>query len=496
MRFDEYERYDGLGLADLVARSEVLPSELTEIAISRIEAINPKLNAVVHTMFETGRDSAAQPQHGPFAGVPFLLKDMFASVAGEPMTMGSRALADFKPDYDCTVVQRYRAAGLVFLGKTNMSEFGLMPVSEPELFGPALNPWNLNHSPGGSSGGAAAAVASGMVPIAHAVDGGGSTRIPASCCGLFGLKPSRGRLPYGPAVDLKGGWAGGAMEHVVTRSIRDSAAMLDATHGAEPGAPYSAPAPESPFLTALDSEPRQLRIALTRDPLLGNQTHADCVAAVDDAASLCADLGHEVEEAHPPLQKQKVTVAFLIVIASELAHAVTLFEEHAGRTPAMGEFEPATRALMMIGKRLRSADLADALSVMRRVTFDLADFFERYDLLLTPTMAFPPPRIGELALRKSELLQLSLLRALPSRLLSLKALEEMSGQVFEKTANPMLFNITGQPAMSVPLFWNRDGLPIGVQFAGRFGEEAMLFALAHQLEQARPWFDRRPAAIA
>ena len=496
MRFDEYERYDGLGLGDLVARSEVSASELAEIAISRIEAINPKLNAVVHTMFESGRDSAAQPQHGPFAGVPFLLKDMFASVAGEPMTMGSRALADFRPDYDCTVVRRYRAAGLVFLGKTNMSEFGLMPVSEPDLFGPALNPWNLNHTPGGSSGGAAAAVASGMVPVAHAVDGGGSTRIPASCCGLFGLKPSRGRLPYGPAVDLKGGWAGGAMEHVVTRSVRDSAALLDATHGAEPGDPYSAAAPESPFLAALDSEPRQLRIAFTRDPLLGNQTHPDCIAAADDAASLCADLGHEVEEAHPPLPKQKVTVAFLIVIASELAHALTLFREHAGRTPAMGEFEPATRALMMIGQRLKSADLADALSVLRRVTFDLAGFFERHDILLTPTMAFPPPRIGELALRKSELLQLSLLRALPSRFLSLKALEEMSGQVFEKTANPMLFNITGQPAMSVPLFWNKDGLPIGVQFAGRFGEEATLFALAHQLEQARPWFDRRPAAIA
>ena len=495
MTFDEYDRYDGLGLADLVARSEVSAGELAETAISRIEALNPKLNAVVHTMFESGRRSAAAPPQGPFAGVPFLLKDMFASVAGEPMTMGSRALADFKPDYDCTVVQRYRAAGLVFLGKTNMSEFGLMPVSEPALFGPALNPWDLNHSPGGSSGGAAAAVASGMVPLAHAVDGGGSIRIPASCCGLFGLKPSRGRLPYGPAVDLKGGWAGGAMEHVVTWSVRDSAAMLDATHGAEPGAPYTAPAPEGPFLAALDAKPQQLRIAFTRDPLMGSQTHPDCVAAVEDAASFCADLGHDVEEAHPPLSKQTVTNAFLVVIASELAHAVTLFKEHAGRTPDMGEFEPATRALMMIGQRLKSVDLADALSVLRRVTFDLAGFFQQYDLLLTPTMAFPPPRIGELALRKSELLQLSLLRALPSRFLSLKALEEMSGQVFERTANPMLFNITGQPAMSVPLFWNTDGLPIGIQFAGRFGDEATLFALAHQLEQARPWFDRRPAAI-
>lgn len=495
MTFHEYDRYDGLGLADLVARLDVSARELAETAIARIEASNPHINAVVHTMFDSARHSADALPQGPFGGVPFLLKDMFASVAGEPMTMGSRALANFRPDYDCTMVQRYRAAGLLFLGKTNMSEFGLMPVSEPALFGPTRNPWDLGHSAGGSSGGAAAAVASGMVPVAHAVDGGGSIRIPASCCGLFGFKPSRGRQPYGPSVDLKGGWAGGAMEHVVSRSVRDSAALLDATHGVEPGAPYEAPAPTASFMAALDREPGPLRIAFTSEPLLGSRTHPDCIAAVEDAAALCADLGHHVDITHPPLSKQDVIMAFLVVIASECAHALTTIREYTGRTPTMNEFEPQTRAVMMIGQRLKSTDLANALSVLRRVTFDIAAFFAKYDLLLTPTMAFPPPRVGELALRKSELLALSVLRLLPSRFLSLKALEEMSGQVFERTANPMLFNMTGQPAMSVPLFWNADGLPIGVQFAGRFGDEATLFALARQLEQARPWFDRRPPPI-
>lgn len=491
--FREYEKHDALGLADLVRKGEVTSAELLEAALSRIEARNPSLNAVIHRMDARARRTAeGQLGEGPFKGVPLLLKDLMGTLAGEPETYGSRLLADHVPDHDSELVARLQRAGFVVAGKTNCPEYGIMGVTEPKLFGPTRNPWNTEHTPGGSSGGSAAAVAAGMVPLAHANDGGGSIRIPASCTGLFGLKPSRGRNPLGP--DYGEGWGGMVVEHAVTRSVRDSATLLDATRGLDPGAPYAAPAPERPYAEELAREPGRLRIAFTTESLYGESTHPDCRAAVEDVAKLCEGLGHEVERAHPPYDKAALRRAYLQVVAVSVARLVDDYAARLGKKVDPDQVELETWLLYLIGHRLTATEYAEAVEQMHAAGRRLAPFFERYDVLLTSTLAHPPARIGAFASKLLEQALMRTLRTVPARRLLLVALDQMAAEKLEATANTMLFNQTGQPAMSVPLHWSSEGLPIGTQFAARYGEEDLLLRLAHQLESARPWWDRRPEA--
>ncbi|MGE5236009.1 MAG: amidase [Acidobacteriota bacterium] len=490
----DYESYDGLGLAELIRRREVTAREVLEAAIARIEERNGAVNAVVHEMFASARRAAAAViADGPFAGVPFLLKDLLAACVGEPLTSSCRFLASHVPDHDSELVARHRRAGLIIVGKTNTPELGILGVTEPVLHGPTRNPWQLDHTPGGSSGGSAAAVAVGMVPLAHGGDGGGSIRIPASCCGVFGLKPSRGRNPLGP--DFGESWCGMVQEHALTRSVRDSAALLDATCGPDLGAPYFAPPPAKPYLAEVGTDPGRRRIAFTTASLFGETTHPDCRAAVEDAARLCESLGHLVTEAAPTLDKAPLRRAYLAVVAVNTARAIELAGEIMGRLPTPDGFERETWFLGVIGRHMPASEYQAAIDHLHTVRRSVAAFFEGHDLLLTPTLAHPPARIGALAPTSVQRLTMRVLTAAPSRALLARALDEMAGEAFEATANTMLFNQTGQPAMSVPLWWNREGLPIGAQFAARFGEEDLLFRIAGQLESARPWFARRPPLV-
>ncbi len=492
--FDDYAAHDGLGLAALVKSRQVSPGELLEAAVDRITARNPALNAVIRTRYDAARREATQVDlAAPFCGVPFLVKDLLATLAGEPTGQGSRLLGSLPMPQDSTLVQRWRAAGLLILGRSNTPEFGLTPYTEPLATGPTRNPWSLAHTPGGSSGGSAAAVAARMVPVASGGDGGGSIRIPASCCGLFGLKPSRGATPTGPVLGTL--WQGMAVEHVLSRSVRDSAALLDATAGADPGAPWAAPALGAPLLQAVARPPGQLRIAFSHRPLLGRTVHADCVAAVQDVATLLQSLGHAVEEAAPPVDRQALEPAFVTVLAAETAAEIAGLQQLLGRRLAPSELEPATAALGLLGRSLRAADLALAQRTLHGAARALVPFFQRHDLLLTPTLGGPPALLGAQQPSAAEQRLMRLVTALGagSLLRQPAVLQPLLDKTFDTIPFTALFNITGQPAMSVPLCWNAAGLPIGVQLAGRFGEDALLLRLAGQLEQARPWFHRVPA---
>ncbi|MBX3146169.1 MAG: amidase [Gemmatimonadales bacterium] len=491
MNLAEYLSYDGLGLAQLVEARQVSAEQLLEFALSRLDALNPVVNAVIHRMESSARAEAAAPNRGgPFGGVPFLVKDLGQTVQGERMRAGSRFLADYVSDHDSELMRRYRRAGFVTMGKTNTPEFGLTPYTEPMLFGPTRNPWDLSRTSGGSSGGSAAAVAAGIVPIASGGDGGGSIRIPASCCGLFGLKPSRGRIPTGP--DAGEYWHGAVVEHVLTRSVRDSAAVLDAIHGADPGAPYLITDPERPYLEEVSRDPGQLRIAVTAHPFLGGSVHPDCRAALEDAARLLADLGHQVTEDAPDIDGRAFSLAFLSMVAAETAAELREAEVELGRRASSSELEPETWALTLLGGAITAEQLSRALRHLGTTARTVGRFFERYDVLVTPTLAVPPFPIGALQPKPWERSLVEVLGKLGSGRLIRAAglLEQMAGQVFDAIPYTPLFNATGQPGMSVPLAWNGEGLPIGIQCVARLGEEGTLYRLAGQLEQARPWFDR------
>ena len=493
IRFDEYARYDGLGLAGLVRRREVSALELLEAAIARIGVHNPALNAVVRTRYEAARtEAAAVNTEAPFAGVPFLVKDLLAMIAGEPTGCGNRVLQAIAMPCDSEMVRRYRAAGLVIAGRTNTPEFGLTPYTEPWAFGPTRNPWSLDHSPGGSSGGSAAAVAARFVPMASGGDGGGSIRIPASCCGLFGLKPSRGTTPTGPAFGEL--WHGFAIEHAISRSVRDSAALLDATAGADPGAPYAAPAQARPFVDEARTAPGRLRIAFTRQALFGRHVHADCVAGLEASAKLLESLGHIVEEATPPVDGQAWAIAFVTVLAGEVRAEIDAVSRIVGRRPRAGDFEPATYSLGLLGNAISAADAASAARTLHLAARTMAPFFEQHDVLMTPTLGAPPARIGSLQPSAAENRVMRIVNAMNAGWLlkSLGVVKPLAEKTFDYIPFTPLFNATGQPAMSVPLHWNDAGLPVGMQFVARLGGEATLFRLAGQLEQARPWFDRLP----
>lgn len=490
--FTEYSRYDGLGLADLVRRKEVQPAELVEQAIARIERLNPTLNAVVHKMYDSARATAHEAVDGPFVGVPFLVKDIFHALAGAPLTNGSRFYRGYVPGHDAELIRRMKNSGLIVLGKTNVPELGLLPVTEPELFGPTLNPWDLGRTPGGSSGGSAAAVASGMVPLAHANDGGGSIRIPAACCGLFGLKPTRARTPVGP--DFSELWMGGVCDHVVTRSVRDSAAMLDALAGPEIGARYYAPPMERPYAEEIGRDPGKLRIAFSAKPLLGGDVHGDCAAAVRKTAKLLEDLGHSVEEAAPVLDHEAFVKAFLMAAAAETWATIKEAESVVGRRARPRDFEATTWLFALLGRQYRADEFAAAIKTLQRTGLIMAHFHTRYDVLLTPTLSKPPIPMNSVKAKGLEGAAQRLLARLSwGRVVKwMGGLEQTVDQVFGFIPYTPVFNMTGQPAMSVPLEWNEAGLPIGMHFAARFGDEATLYRLAAQLEEARPWADRTP----
>jgi amidase len=495
--FGEYREYDGLGLAELVRTRQVKPSELVEEAIDRIETLNPTLNAVIHKMYEPAREAVkGDMADGPFAGVPFLLKDVGRACAGAPLRNGSRFYRDYVPDHDCEMVKRFRAAGVVIVGKTNVPEYGLMPVTEPALFGPTNNPWDLTRTPGGSSGGSAAAVAAGMVPLAHGSDGGGSIRIPAACCGLFGLKPTRGRNPLGP--DVGEAWHGLACDHVLTRSVRDSAAMLDATAGPDAGAPYYAVPPPRPFLAEVGTDPGRLRIASTWEPVFPAVVHPDCVRALESTVELCRDLGHEVVEAALPVDGRSLARDFLTVIFVSTRAAMEQAEVLLGRKATFRDFEPETWASLLLAKRATSSEFSRAIQSLQRGSRQIGRFLEEYDVLLTPTVSSPPLVTGTLQTKGIRAVAMKLLGRLnAARLLdAVSGIEALADHVYEFMPYTPVANITGQPAMTVPLCWNDEGLPMGMHFAGRYGDEATLFRLAGQLEKARPWFDHLPPSRA
>jgi amidase len=489
----DYDRYDALGLADLVRRGEASAAELCEAAIRRIETLNPSLNAVIHPMFEIGRRTAAgRLPDGPFAGVPFLLKDLLHAYGGVPMSSGSRALADYIPPHDSELVRRFKRAGLVTLGKTNTPEFGLMGTTEPEAFGPTHNPWDLTRTPGGSSGGSAAAVAARLVPVASAGDGGGSIRIPAACCGIFGLKPSRGRVPVGPEFGEV--WEGAVSDHVLSITVRDSAAMLDAIAGPDAGAPYSIGLPARPYAEELERAWRPLRIGFSARSPLGTVVHPECVAAVEDATRLLRDLGQEVEEAEPEIDGWDVARAYLTLYFGQVAADAAWVRRVRGRSAAR-QLEAGTRALALIGESLSSARYVEAMRRWNVFGRAMARFHERYDLYLTPVLATPPVKLGTLQPGARERLGITLISALRGgRLLLLSGVvDKLVEENLSRTPFTQLANLTGQPAMSVPLYWTIDGLPCGVQFIAPYGDEARLFRLAARLEAARPWRDRRPS---
>lgn len=496
---EEYLTYDAIALAELVRTKKASARELLATAIAVLERVNPKVNAVIHRL-----DEAAKVQtetcSGTFAGVPFLVKDLDGRLANAPWNAGSRALVGHLPSEDSELFARYRKLGLVFLGKTNTPEFGLLAITEPELHGPTRNPWNLDHTPGGSSGGSAAAVAAGIVPVAHGGDGGGSIRIPASACGLFGLKPSRGRMPLGPHTGE--GWHGLVVPHVLSRTVRDSAAFLDGTHGPDVGAPYVAPAPRGKFLDAVTlsasgEKSRRLRVGFTARSILGEHTHADCREALDSAMRLCESLGHVPVPVDLPIDKDAVRVAYLTIVGAGAAFAVEEAARLSKRLVRHEDYEAPTWFLAQVGRAFSALDLERARSTMFDVQRKIGALFETIDVLATPTLAFPPAKIGELALKPAERIALGALRAMPAKPLLERALFELAKNALERTPNTMLFNMTGQPAMSVPLHMGagREGerLPIGVQFVGKMGDEEGLFALAAELESARPWSTQRPS---
>lgn len=496
----EYDQLDGIALAQLIRSGQISRAEALTACMERIAAANPALNAVVRLMPEVAAAQIAAPlPDGPLAGVPVLLKDLLADVAGQPTSNGSRLFANYVPQQDAEIVRRYRQAGLVFAGKTATPEFGLLPVTEAEVFGPTRNPWDLQRTPGGSSGGAAAAVASGMVAIAHGGDGGGSIRIPASNCGLFGLKPSRGRSPFGPL--LSEGWQGMVEQHALTRSVRDSAAMLDILCSADDAnTVYTCARPGQSFLSALQTPGPRLRIAVCEQPFLGGTLDADNRAALQHSVALLQGLGHQVASARPALASaEQMQRAMLVMIAGELAALVRNAPQIIGRKAHWRDMEIDSWVMARYGELLSAGEFAwmrDFILAQGRI---MHAFHADYDVLLTPVVNQLPAPVGSLATTPA---QRHISRLLigqfgwdwPLRASSL--VEQESRRVMEYLGWTIPFNMSGQPAVSVPLYWNAQNIPVGTHLVARHGAESTLLQLSAELEQAQPWSQRRPPVAA
>jgi amidase len=468
----ELWQLDAIAQAELVRRGDVAAIELVDAAIARIVRIDPALNAVVTPLFESARETAVNPlPDGPLSGVPFLLKDLGCGQAGVRQTNGSRALRDYVPTADNPLVRRYRQAGLVIVGRTSTPEFGNHSTTEPVLFGPSRNPWALDRTTGGSSGASAAAIAAGLTSIASGGDGAGSLRIPASCCGVFGFKPSRGRVSSAPGGEAIGNLA---IRHAMSRSVRDNAALLDVAAVPEPGDPFVAPPPARPFLAEVGRDPGRLRIGWTATPAIDTAIHPECVTAVRVTAQLLEGLGHDVVEAAPDLDGEVIIGSLLDVWAAGNLEDALDCERLLGRPLERDELEITTWELVEYGRSLSARDLLEAVAAFGATGRAIGAFFEDHDVWLTPTLARPPEPLG---------------------VLNQSSGSAVGWQRMDSGFNPFnpWANISGCPSMSVPLHWSADGLPIGVLATARYGDEATLFRLAGQLEQARPWAERWPA---
>jgi len=468
----EYDKYDALGLAELIAKKEITPAELLDAVRQRVEEINPKINAFSQLFFDKAAEQIqAGMGEGPFQGVPFALKDLGQYLDGTITSAGGRVWKDQLADYDSTLVTRYKQAGLVIFGKTTSPELGLTTTTESVLYGQTRNPWDRERTSGGSAGGASAAVASRILPMAHASDGGGSIRIPASCCGLFGLKPTRGRAPMGPKQFE--GWNGLSAHHAVTISVRDSAALLDVSSGPELGAPYYAPPQQRPFLMEVGADPGELRIALIVDSPSGTPVDSECKKAATEAAKLCEDLGHKVEEVPWPVDPEIMRGAFLTIVNVSVAKALDEAATPLGRAVTDQDVEPVTWAMARQGRDVSSVAYSRAIATIHQVGFTMAKFQQTYDVILNTTLGKPPVQLGLLSLTRTDM-------------------RTFMKEITEFSPFTAIYNVTGQPSMSAPLHWTSDGLPVGVMFSARFGDEATLFRLASQLEKAKPWAGMTP----
>ena len=487
-----FDRSDALALAEHVRKGDVSPSELLEEAARRIEKTR-QLNAVVTSMIDVARKNIDRGlPDGPFRGVPFLLKDLAAQYAGVPLQNGSRLWRNNVPSTHSELVVRLEKAGFVICGKTNTSEWGILPTCETKLYGPCHNPWKMGFTSGGSSGGAASAVGARVVPIAHGGDAGGSIRIPASCCGIFGLKPTRGRNPFGPDTSERA--HGLAAEHAVTLTVRDSAALLDATAGPESTAPYFAPPKTGAYLEDTQRAPKKLRIGFTSQPVLPAAPDAQMGRAVDDAVRLLGELGHEVFEAKLPVDGSEMGKHFFTLYASSAAGEVELAEKKLGRSLTLDDVEVTTMMMSLIGRKIiTGGQLSAAIRELQAASRAIARFHENVDVFLTPTLGRAPVEHGALLAKGMEA-KVQEVVAKNSLAIAMKlpgVLEKAIARAYGFAPYTQIANVTGQPSMSVPLFFEA-GLPIGVCFTSRFGDEPTLFQLAAQLEQARPWRDVVP----
>ena len=487
MKFSEYIQYDGLGLAQLVKNKEVHASELLRIALERTDKTNSKLNAVIIPMYEQAKQRTQQQSSGLFAGVPFLVKDLFQEYQGVPTSYGSNALKkiNYTPDFNAEIVNRWEKTGIITFGRTNVPEFGIKGITEPDAWGSCHNPWNLKHNSGGSSGGSGSAVAGGLVPIAGASDGGGSIRIPASYCGLFGLKPSRGRTPWGPQYSEA--MHGAAMQHVLSKTVRDSAAMLDAVQGPEQTSLFRIEAPQQDYLDVIQHAPKKLRIAFNTQSPIGTKVSKDAIQAVQQTAKLLESLGHIVIEDQPQINGLALAKDFVTTWFSQFSYMRAQIKQMSGATDR--DFELDSVALAAFGAKTTATEYIHTLNNWGLYNTQMNIFFEKYDLYLTPTTASVAPQNGEIA---TPTWQKPILKGL---LKDGKAHYLAQGKLVEKVVQEnlcwvpftQLANITGLPAMSVPLYWNKSGLPLGSQFIAPFGREDRLLQLAAQLEQAQPW---------
>ena len=469
--FQEYEKYDGLDLANLIRNGEISASELLETAIQRVETRNPQINAVIMKLYDLGKQTidAGLPK-GIFTGVPYLIKDLAASIKGVATTRASRFFANSIPITDSEHIKRLKQSGLVIFGKTNTCELGLSLTCEPRMYGPTFNPWDLDRISGGSSGGSAAAVSARMLPMAHASDGFGSIRVPAACCGLVGLKPTRNRNTMAPY--LGEGLGGLAVEHAVTISVRDCAALLDVTSGPGVGDPYVAPTPNSGYLDSLSKKSKSLRIAFTKNTPNGVKIDSEPLRVLEETAKLCFDLGHDVEESDPQIDGTDIVPTFLKLMATNTVVNLSSYSTSLEKV-SKDEVEKITWACYEMGKKVTGADYVRAIQTCHRLGRQMATFHNKYDILLTPTIATLPVKHQWLDMMMEDF-------------------TEYWDRIFSFSPFTVLFNMTGQPAITLPLGETKDNLPVGVQIVSSFGNEISLFQLAKDLEEASPWFERKP----
>jgi len=493
MQLQEYIKFDAIGLADLIKKKKVHVKEIIDVAIKAIELYNPKINAVIHKMYDEVEKQIKENHQGPLFGVPFLIKDLITAYKNVPLSSGSKAYKDFRPNFDSELTQRYKKAGLIILGKTNTPELGLLAYTEPEFFGPTRNPWNLDYTPGGSSGGSAAAVSIGMVPLAGGGDGGGSIRIPSAYCGLFGLKPSRGRVPTGPHYGEL--WQGLAVEHVITRTVRDSSLILDLIQGKDIGAPYEIKPPNKPYIEIIKRPPKKLKIAISTRSPINTPVHPECIKAVEDAAKLCERLGHRIDYDEPKFDGERLAKSYMMLYFGEVAAEFLAYKNLMGKKANLNHFEISIQVLNLLGNTYKAGEFVYTLRYWNEVSRIVGNFFTKYDIWITPTTAQPPAKIGSQKLKKwEEIASYIIVKFKLGKLLLLSGMiDEISRKNLERVPFTQIANVCGIPAMSVPLYFSE--FPYGVHFMADFGREDLLLQLAHQLEQEKPWFNIRPKVM-